>query len=84
MLYRTAAIAPIAKLKIKLSMSNPDDCASAIKLGGFQYSGTKSGSVNPNGVMVTLDRHMPTRYRENNTYSRGQGNKNARDQTSYT
>lgn len=75
---------PMAKLKMKLSMSKPVLCANSNKLGGFQYSGTKSGSVKPNGAMITLDRHMATRCCGNRAYSRPHGSKNALDQISHT
>ena len=75
---------PIAKLKMKLSMSKPVLCANSNRLGGFQYSGTKSGSVNPNGAMKMLAHHIAARCRGNNEYSKAQGSKNALDQTSHT
>ena len=75
---------PIAKLKMMLSMSKPVLCANSNRLGGFQYSGTKIGSVNPNGAMNTLARHMAARCRGNSAYSRTQGARNALDQTSHT
>ena len=45
---------PIAKLKIKLSMSKPVFKARLNKEGGLQYSGTNKGSVSPNGIVRTL------------------------------
>ena len=75
---------PIAKLKIMLSMSNPVLCANSNRLGGFQYFGTKIGSVNPKGAMKTLAHHMVTRCFGNSPYSRIQGSKNALDQSSHT
>ena len=75
---------PIAKLKMKLSMSKPVLCANSNRLGGFQYSGTKIDSVNPNGAMNTLARHIAIRCCGNSAYSRTQGSKNALDQTNHT
>lgn len=74
----------MAKLKMKLSMSKPVVCANSNRLGGFQYSGTKSGSVKPNGAMTQLERHMATRCCGNEAYSSPQGSMNALDQTSQT
>src|SRR3989344_6097974 len=45
---------PIAKLKIKLSMSKPVLAARLNKEGGLQYSGTNRGSVKPKGIVNAL------------------------------
>ena len=75
---------PIAKLKMMLSMSKPVRCANSNRLGGLQYSGTNTGSVNLNGAMNTLDHRIATRCRGNGAYSGTRGSKNALDQTSHT
>ena len=49
-----APIPPIAKLKIKLSISKPVFNAKLNKEGGLQYSGTNKGSVRPKGIVKAL------------------------------
>src|SRR3972149_3280415 len=49
---------PTPKAKIKLSMSNPVACAKLKSDGGFQYSGTKSGSVNPSSEVHKLTKSI--------------------------
>jgi hypothetical protein len=53
-LYSTAPIPPIANEKIRLSISNPVFSARLNREGGVQYSGTKSGSVSPIGIVHRL------------------------------
>ena len=65
-------------------MSKPVFCANSNKLGGFQYFGTKIGSVNPKGIITKLALHMTLRCCGNNMYSKIQGNKNALDQINHT
>ena len=48
----------MAKQKIKLSMSKPVVCARLKRLGGFQYRGTKRGSVSPKGIVRRLVFHI--------------------------
>jgi hypothetical protein len=55
------AEAPIAKQKIRLSKSNPVRCARPNRLGGFQYSGTKIGSVRPRRLVARLTRSIRAR-----------------------
>src|SRR5258708_87094 len=39
-------------------MSNPVFCARSKRLGGFQYRGTKRGSVSPKGIVNKLVCHI--------------------------
>jgi hypothetical protein len=48
--------------KIKLSMSKPVRRASSKRLGGFQYAGTKIGSVRPRRRVAKLVRYIIRRY----------------------
>src|SRR3546814_2768073 len=75
---------PMPKQKMRLSMSNPVVCARSNRLGGFQYSGTKSGSVRPNGVVNRLAHHIVLRCCGNAAYAASHGARNALDQTSQT
>src|SRR3546814_7246405 len=75
---------PMPKQKMRLSMSNPVVCAKSNRLGGFQYSGTKSGSVRPNGVVNRLAHHIVLRCCGNAAYAASHGARNALDQTSQT
>jgi hypothetical protein len=43
------------------SISNPVRCARSKRLGGFQYRGTKSGSVSPNGIVNALAQSITAR-----------------------
>src|SRR3989344_2611265 len=51
-------IPPIAKLKIRLSISKPVFAAKLNNDGGFQYSGTNNGSVKPNGIVNKLTQNI--------------------------
>ncbi len=75
---------PMAKLKMRLSMSKPVRCANSNRLGGFQYSGTKMGSVRPNTAVTRLTRHITGRNRGLVTYSASQGRRNPLDHASHT
>ncbi len=75
---------PMPKQKMRLSMSNPVVRARSNRLGGLQYSGTKSGSVRPNGVVNRLAHHIALRWRGNAAYATSHGARNALDQTSQT
>ncbi|GAB4257574.1 MAG: hypothetical protein Kow0027_24870 [Saprospiraceae bacterium] len=50
----TAPIPPMENEKMRLSMSKPVFSARLNKEGGDQYSGIKSGSVNPNKEVQIL------------------------------
>ena len=52
---------PTANAKMKLSISKPVRRASSKRLGGFQYVGTKSGSVRPSRAVAPLVRHIARR-----------------------
>src|SRR5574338_1000266 len=75
---------PMAKQKMRLSISKPVVRARSNRLGGLQYSGTKSGSVRPNGVVNTLAQSMALRWRGNAAYAASHGTRNTIDQTSHT
>ena len=45
---------PIAKTEMKVSMSNPVVLSRLNNVDGFQYSGTKIGSVNARGNIIKL------------------------------
>jgi hypothetical protein len=76
-LYSTTPIPPIAKQKIRLSMSKPVLLARLKRLGGDQYSGTNKGSVNPNGIVAKLASSITRRYAENRQYKNTHGSRNA-------
>ena len=59
--YSAVPIPPIANEKIRLSISNPVRWASSNRLGGFQYAGTKIGSVRPKSMVARLTRHITAR-----------------------
>ena len=65
-------------------MSNPVRWANSNRLGGFQYSGTKMGSVRPNAAVTRLTRHITGRNRGLARYSASQGIRNPLDQPSHT
>ena len=69
---------------MRLSMSKPVRFARSKRLGGLQYSGTKSGSVSPNGAVNRLAQIISLRYSGNRQYSSAQGTRNALDHTSQT
>ena len=71
---------PIANENIKLYISNPVVAARLNNDGGFQYSGTNIGSVNPKGAVrmlaqsisflsdglaIQITSHIPKRINEN-------------------
>src|SRR3989344_7119475 len=56
-----APIPPIAKLKIKLSISKPVLLARLNKDGGLQYSGTNKCSVSPKGAVKILTQNISLR-----------------------
>lgn len=60
---------PIPNEKIGLSMSKPVRCARSNRLGGSQYSGTKSGSVRPKGAVNAAAQRMARRWAGNAQYS---------------
>ena len=69
----------MANVKMRLSISNPVVCAKSNRLGGFQYSGTNSGSVRPNGIVNRLAHRIALRWLGNALYAASHGTRNTVD-----
>ena len=75
---------PMPKQKMRLSISKPVVRARSKRLGGFQYAGTKIGSVKPKGVVNRLAHTIILRWRGSARYAVSHGTRNALDHTSQT
>lgn len=69
---------------MRLSISIPVERARSNRLGWLQYSGTKSGSVRPSGVVNRLAQSMALWWRGKAVYAISQGTRNAPDETTQT
>ena len=65
-------------------MSNPVVRAKSNRLRWHQYSGTKSGSIRPNGAVNRLAHSIALRWIGNASYAASYGRRNALDQASQT